>query len=107
MKRWFWRGVYGVILTIWLVGIPVAFSSRPLWGILWTVVGAFYLSVDVLIRRTERVAFLGIQRLGTGALLAAVGAWRFGWDDVLIFPLAAWQVAWGIAFLWISPRLPR
>lgn len=99
-----WRALYGLALAVWAIGIPIAFSSRTLWGILWSSIGAFYLGLELLIRRTESPFPAAVSRVGTSALLFAVGIWRFGWDDILIFPLAAWQLAIAAGLVWLGLR---
>ena len=110
MPAWFWRVISAIVLVAWVAGIPIAFGARVVYGIVWTVYGLLFLGTALAIPRTnERVGvrLLALRRVATGLLLLAVGLWRFGWDDVVIFPLAALELGLGIAFIWVSPRLPR
>jgi hypothetical protein len=103
-----WRRLaVGAGAVFWLFTVAIAFSLGLSSGIVWTALGLFYLGTNVAIRRTGLVHWLVVQRFGTGAAMIAVGCWRIGWDDVIIFPFAVAQLALGVLWLRVSPRPPR
>jgi hypothetical protein len=110
MRDWSARASSAVALLVWLVATAIAFGERFALGVAVVLYGALYFASGLAIPRTSEqvgVRLLALRRIATGLLFLAIGLWRVGWDDVILFPLAAIELAWGIAFLWVSPRLPR